>query len=81
MKKKKLLIISTRLSPIREKYNYRAGLASTLLNVGLLYENMGDFKKAEEFDLKSLHLEMELNNASDLSYSYQKPGASSIPKL
>jgi signal transduction histidine kinase len=59
---------------IRDRNNFRTGYASTLLNIGELYEMRNEFKKAEEYDLKSLTIETEINHALGICNSCQNLG-------
>lgn len=59
---------------IRDRNNFRTGYASTLLNIGELYEIRNEFKKAEEYDLKSLTIETEINHALGICNSCQNLG-------
>lgn len=59
---------------LRQRNNYMAGVANTLGNFGELYEAMNAFDKAEEYELKSLAMEEQMDDAMGKNYSYQALG-------
>ncbi len=50
------------------------GVASTLMNIGVLYEKLKDFRRAEEYELRGLVIEEKLNHAIGMCYAYQSLG-------
>jgi signal transduction histidine kinase len=60
---------------IRKRIKDARGIASTVSNVGLQYEEDGDFEKALECQLYSLGIDDSLNNSYGIAWSNQMIGA------
>ncbi len=55
---------------LREAIAYNEGIAASLYNLSLAYEELGNFTKALELQLKSLAIDEHIGNAQSLSISY-----------
>jgi signal transduction histidine kinase len=59
---------------LRQKNNDMTGVANTLGNFGELFEAANDFKRAEDYALKSLAIHEQMDNVMGKNYSYQAIG-------
>ncbi|MCE3278529.1 MAG: hypothetical protein K0S44_720 [Bacteroidetes bacterium] len=59
---------------IREEIGDKKGLASSFNNIGIIYDDKGDFSKALEYQLKSVAIKQESGDKKGLALSYGNMG-------
>jgi tetratricopeptide (TPR) repeat protein len=55
---------------IQEEMNDKKGVSQSFNNLGLIYSNMGDYKKAIDYYEKSLEIKLEINEPNGISLLY-----------
>ncbi len=59
---------------LSEKQNAQKGMSNSFANIGIIYEEKGDYDKAIAFYFKSLKIDEELGNKNGMSISYDNIG-------
>ncbi|HTL82406.1 MAG TPA: tetratricopeptide repeat protein [Bacteroidia bacterium] len=71
---KKALDYGLEAQRLSEKLNFRRGIASSLNNIGIIYENSGDFERAADCFIRSLQIKEEIGNVQGMANSYANLG-------
>ncbi len=71
---KKAIDFGTQALALSEKLEFKKGIASSCNNLGIAYDNIGEFEKAAQLFFRSMKLKEELGNLSSLASVYGNLG-------
>ncbi|MBI3510581.1 MAG: tetratricopeptide repeat protein [Bacteroidetes bacterium] len=71
---KKAIEYGNKAKDLGEKLNFKRGVASALNNLGIVYENEGDYEKAADCYLRSIRIKEETKNMHGLAATYSNLG-------